>query len=82
MIFDIVSREINAIRSERGLSRLQLDRSTDLQHLGFDSLMYTLLVARVEEHLDSDPLEQLGDEFAVPSTVGDFVDLFGSAKAR
>jgi acyl carrier protein len=82
MVFDVVSHEINAIRIERGLSELRLDRSTDLQDLGFDSLMYTILVTRLEEQLASEALVQTGDEFMIPSTVGDFVDLFGSAKRR
>ena len=78
MLIKTVSTEINVIRVEQGLPELPVDRSTRLQDLGFDSLMYTVLVTRLEQRLGAEALERGDDEFALPSTVGDLADLFGS----
>lgn len=82
MLINTVSTEINVIRAERGLSALPVDSSTRLQDLGFDSLMYTVLVTRLEQRLGAEALDRVDDEFALPSTVGDLADLFGSADRR
>ena len=81
MIYDLVSTEINAIRAEKGLSALHLDRSTELQALGFDSLMYTILVTRIEEQVGAGAFERAEEDFTFPVTIGDFVDLFAPAKS-
>ena len=82
MLLKTVSTEINIIRNEQGLSALPVDASTKLQDLDFDSLMYTVLVTRLEQRLGAEVLDRAYDAVALPSTVGDLADLFGSAGRR
>jgi len=49
-----------------------------LQDVGFDSLCYAILIARLEDALGSDPFSE-SDDITIPVTLGDFVRAYENA---
>ena len=76
MLYDMVVSEINAVRAENGLGSVDVYPSTPLEHLGLDSLMYTVLTTRLEEKLGTAAFKKTNDTAALPGSVSDLVGLF------
>jgi acyl carrier protein len=72
-IFEAMRR----IAEEQQIVLPPLRDDMSLYETGFDSLAFAILVARLEDELGSDPLA--ADETALPSTIGDFVQVYASA---
>ena len=75
MVYEAALDEINSLRLERGLNPVDVDRSTRLEDLGFDSVMYISLIARLEERFR--PASFTGDgSLDLPVDVAGLVKLF------
>ena len=68
--------EITRIADEQGKKLLPLNDDLVLLESGLDSLCFAILVARLEDSLDSDPFTALDDDVGFPVTLGDFVRLY------
>jgi acyl carrier protein len=77
---EVVIDEIKRVAAEQKKTLAPLDRDSELLSIGLDSLCFAILVARLEERFDFDPFSA-GDDFVLPVTVGDFVDLYEHAPA-
>jgi len=75
---DIVIHEIRRVAEEHKKKLAPLDRDAELLSVGLDSLCFAILVARLEERLDIDPFSA-SDDFVLPVTIGDFIDLYDRA---
>lgn len=82
MVYETVVSEINAVRAENGLVKSNIEGSTSLVDLGFDSLTYVVLVLRINERLASSIFKGTGDDISAPALVADLVALFESALLR
>jgi len=63
---------IQQIAKEQQVTLPELTDDLSLQEMGFDSLAFAILVARLEDELGSDPFTT-SEDGAFPSTVGEFV---------
>jgi acyl carrier protein len=79
-IHDVIIDEIRRVAEEHKKTLAPLDWNVELLSVGLDSLCFAVLVARLEERLDVDPFATT-DDFALPVTIGDFVELYDHALA-
>jgi acyl carrier protein len=68
-----------AVEQKIALPRLEDDLS--LHEIGFDSLAFAILVARLEDDLGVDPFTIAAEDAAFPLTVGDFVRAYENVPA-
>ena len=76
MIYDTVIAEIDSVRSENNLPEMRITGSTLLEDLGFDSLMYAVLMGRLERKLSLTAWDGPDDAVALPVVVGDVVRMY------
>jgi hypothetical protein len=67
-----VVTEIEKIAVEQNKTLAPLSDEVVLLDIGFDSLCFAILIARLEDTLGSDPFSK-GDAGTIPLTLGDFV---------
>jgi len=77
---DTILNEMRAIATLHGKRLPELTDGLPLSESGLDSLCFALLVARLEDILDRDPLSETPNA-RFPSTVGEFVALYEEAVA-
>ena len=75
---DTILNEIQAVAALHGKRLAPLNDGLLLNDTGLDSLCFALLVARLEDLLDRDPLSDASNG-RFPSTVGEFVALYEEA---
>ncbi len=75
---EAVVEEIRRVAAEQKKALAPVDRNAALLSIGLDSLCFAILVARLEERFDFDPFSAT-DDFVLPVTVGDFIDLYEHA---
>jgi Phosphopantetheine attachment site len=77
---DTVLNEMRAVAGLHGKRLRELTDDLPLSESGLDSLCFALLVARLEDILDRDPLSETPNA-RFPRTVGEFVALYEEAVA-
>ena len=70
--------EIEKIAVEQNKTLAPLSDDVVLLDIGFDSLCFAILIARLEETLESDPFSE-SDDGTIPLTLGDFVRAYENA---
>jgi len=70
--------EIKKVAEEQNKMLAPLSDELILQDVGFDSLCYAILIARLEDALGSDPFSE-SDDITIPVTLGDFVRAYENA---
>jgi acyl carrier protein len=74
---------ISAIRQiavEQQVTLPPLEDDLSLEQMGFDSLAFAILVARLEDDLGIDPFT-ISQEASFPLTVGDFIKAYENVRA-
>jgi acyl carrier protein len=74
---------ISAIRQiavEQQVNLPPLEDDLSLEQMGFDSLAFAILVARLEDDLGIDPFT-ISQEASFPLTVGDFIKAYENVRA-
>jgi aryl carrier-like protein len=74
----IIHSQIEQIAREQDKKLAPLHDNLVLLDSGLDSLCFAILVARLEDHLGSDPFTT-SDKVYFPVTLGDFVELYENA---
>ena len=77
---DTILNEMRAVGALHQKRLAPLTNDLPLNETGLDSLCFALLVARLEDILDRDPLSE-AQAGRFPSTVGEFVALYEEAFA-
>jgi acyl carrier protein len=75
----IVSK-IKQIAAEQQVSLPALDDDLSLHEIGFDSLAFAILVARLEDDLGIDPFT-ISEDASFPLTIGDFIRAYENVAA-
>ena len=70
--------EIEKIAVEQNKTLSPLSDEAVLLDIGFDSLCFAILIARLEDTLASDPFSESADG-TIPLTLGDFVRAYENA---
>ena len=70
--------EIEKIAVEQNKTLAPLSDEVVLLDIGFDSLCFAILIARLEDTLASDPFSE-NDDGTIPLTLGDFVRAYENA---
>jgi hypothetical protein len=70
--------EIEKIAVEQNKTIAPLSDELVLLDIGFDSLCFAILIARLEDTLASDPFSE-NDDGTIPLTLGDFVRAYENA---
>jgi len=70
--------EIEKIAVEQDKTLAPLSDEVVLLDIGFDSLCFAILIARLEDTLASDPFSE-SDDGTIPLTLGDFVRAYENA---
>lgn len=79
-IRDKVLAVIEQVASEQDKKLPPLDDKLRLIESGLDSLALAVVVARLEDQLETDPFDTVA-EVALPVTLGDFIALYERALA-
>jgi hypothetical protein len=74
---EVVVREIEQLLAEEGRSPGQVTEEDGLIELGLDSLLFAVLITRLEISLGDDPFLAIGHG-GVPRTVGELVQTYVS----
>lgn len=82
MVYETVVSEINTLRTENGLSRTNVNWSTPLEDLGFNSPMYIVLALRIEKRLALSNFRRDDGDQSLPALVADLVAMFEAAWLR
>jgi len=77
---DTILNEMRTVATLHGKRLPDLTDDLPLTESGLDSLCFALLVARLEDNLDRDPLSEIPNG-RFPSTIGEFVALYEEAVA-
>lgn len=75
-IFDAMRQ----IAEEQKVNLPPLENELTLQEIGFDSLAFAILVARLEDDLGIDPFT-IAEDSGFPSTIGEFVKAYENVPA-
>ena len=78
MIRSTILGAIEQIAAEQNVTLPPLEDNLPLQDLGFDSLAFAILVARLEDDLGIDPFTASPDA-AFPLTLGDLIEIYENA---
>jgi hypothetical protein len=70
--------EVKKIAKEQKKNLAPLSDDLALQEIGFDSLCFAILIARLEDALGPDPFTE-GENNIIPDTFGDFVRAYENA---
>jgi len=73
-----IVEEIKQIAVEQKKTLAPLSDELALQEIGFDSLCFAILIARLEDALGCDPFTE-GDNNIIPNTFGEFVRAYDNA---
>jgi acyl carrier protein len=73
--------KIDEIAKEQGKNLKPLNDELILLESGLDSLCFAILVARLEDALETDPFTASDDEVNFPVTLGDFVRFYENVAA-
>jgi acyl carrier protein len=71
---------IQQIAAEQHVALPPLEDNLSLHEMGFDSLAFAILVARLEDDLGSDPFTMSADA-SFPLTIGDFIKAYENVPA-
>ena len=75
---DKIEREIRTVAKEQGRHLAPLHDDLSLRDTGLDSLCVAILVVRLEEEFEVDPLSEVELD-DVPKTLGEFIQLYIAA---
>jgi acyl carrier protein len=71
---------IQQIAAEQQITLPSLDDYLSLHEMGFDSLAFAILVARLEDDLGVDPFT-ISEDASFPLTIGDFIRAYENVRA-
>jgi acyl carrier protein len=72
---------IQQIAVEQQVTLPPLEDDVSLHEMGFDSLAFAILVARLEDELGIDPFT-ISEDASFPLTIGDFIKTYENVPAR
>ena len=81
MIRDTVYEQIRSVAVQQNKVLPRLDDDVGLMESGLDSLCIAILIANLDDKLNSDPFGS-GDEVEIPVTIGDLVRVYEAAAAH
>jgi len=77
-IRDVVLRQVRLVAQQQKKMLVHLNDDLRLEGSGLDSLCLAIIVANLEDELDLDPF---AGAIELPTTLGDFIELYEHASA-